>query len=61
MDTNTEPTHFDSYDSINISLGGRLPNSSIKTAVQYAHSKDVIGVCAAGNWGDGDPMTNELR
>jgi len=50
---------FDGCDIINMSLGGRWPSVSIRTAVQYAYSKGVIVVCAAGNEGDGDAMTNE--
>jgi subtilisin family serine protease len=45
---------------INMSLGGPLPNPQIKTAVEYAASKGVIVVCAAGNEGDNNPLTNEL-
>jgi len=50
---------FDKCDVINMSLGGRWPSQSIRTAVQYAHSQGVIIVCAAGNEGDGNPLTNE--
>jgi len=46
---------------INMSLGGPYPNSSIRSAVQYAESKGVILVCAAGNEGDNNPLTNERR
>ena len=52
---------FDKCDVINMSLGGRWPSQSIRTAVQYAHSQGVIIVCAAGNEGDGNPLTNERR
>ena len=52
---------FDGCDIINMSLGGRWPNSNIRSAVEYAHSKGVIVVCAAGNSGDGDHLTNERR
>lgn len=45
---------------INMSLGGPAPSPSIKKAVQYAYSKGVILVCAAGNSGDNDPLTNEI-
>lgn len=45
---------------INMSLGGAFPNQEIKTAVQYAASKGVVIVCAAGNEGDNNPLTNEL-
>ncbi|RMH39226.1 MAG: peptidase S8 [Deltaproteobacteria bacterium] len=38
---------------INMSLGGRFPSRILKRAVQYAHSKGVVVVCAAGNDGRG--------
>lgn len=50
---------FDGVDVINMSLGGRWPSNDIRGAVQYAHSKGVIVVCAAGNEGDDNPLTNE--
>mmetsp|Transcript_13667 Transcript_13667/g.28653 ORF Transcript_13667/g.28653 Transcript_13667/m.28653 type:complete len:307 (+) Transcript_13667:361-1281(+) len=50
---------FDGCDIINMSLGGRWPSSGIRGAVQYAHSKGVLVVCAAGNEGDDSPLTNE--
>lgn len=43
-----------------MSLGGPYPNPLIQEAVKYAHSKGVILVCAAGNSGDNDPLTNEI-
>jgi thermitase len=36
---------------INMSLGGPFPSPEIKQAVQYAASKGVVLVCAAGNEG----------
>ena len=45
---------------INMSLGGPTPSPAIQKAVQHAHSKGVILVCAAGNEGDNDPLTNEI-
>jgi len=45
---------------INMSLGGPFPTPIIKDAVEYAASKGVIMVCAAGNEGDNNPLTNEL-
>ena len=45
---------------INMSLGGPYPNPPIKRAVEYAHSQGVIMVCAAGNEGDNNPLTNEI-
>lgn len=50
---------FDGVDIINMSLGGRWPSNEIRAAVQYAHSKGIIVVCAAGNEGDANPLTNE--
>jgi serine protease len=36
---------------INLSLGGFLPSAEVNKAVQYAHSKGVVVVAAAGNSG----------
>jgi len=44
---------------VNMSLGGPMPDASIHSAVQFAHSKGVYLVCAAGNEGDNNPLTNE--
>ena len=52
---------IDGCDVINMSLGGKWRSVSIRTAVQYAHSKGVIIVRAAGNEGDGDAMTSNER
>jgi serine protease len=38
---------------INMSLGGAFPSRVLKKAVQYAHDKGVVVVCAAGNDGRG--------
>jgi serine protease len=38
---------------INMSLGGPLASSVLRNAVDYAHSKGVVVVCAAGNDGRG--------
>jgi subtilisin family serine protease len=45
---------------INMSLGGPYPSPPIQSAVKYAASKGVILVCAAGNEGDNNPLTNEI-
>jgi major intracellular serine protease len=45
---------------INMSLGGPFPNPAINSAVEYAAKKGVVMVCAAGNEGDGNPLTNEI-
>jgi subtilisin len=50
---------FDGCQVINMSLGGGFPDFGIRTAVQFAHSQGVIMVCAAGNEGDGNILTNE--
>ena len=34
---------------MNMSLGGAFPSRVLKKAVEYAHSKGVVVVCAAGN------------
>ena len=36
------------------------PTDDIQAAVKYAYCRNVHMVCAAGNSGDGDPLTNEL-
>lgn len=46
---------------INMSLGGPIPNSEIRDAVRHAMENGVILVCAAGNEGDNNPLTNEVR
>ena len=46
---------------INMSLGGPASSPAIKAAIEYAASKGVILVAAAGNEGDGDPLINEIR
>uniref|UniRef100_A0A7S4J354 subtilisin n=1 Tax=Odontella aurita TaxID=265563 RepID=A0A7S4J354_9STRA len=50
---------YDGCDVINMSLGGRWPSTMIRTAVQFAHSKGIVVVVAAGNEGDDNPLTNE--
>lgn len=50
---------FDGCDVINMSLGSRWPSSSTRTAILHAQKSGVIVVCAAGNEGDGNPLTNE--
>ena len=44
---------------INMSLGGPSPNHNLFTAIRDATKKGVIVVCAAGNEGDGNPLSNE--
>ena len=38
-------------DVINMSLGGGIPSQSVRRAIDYAHSKGVVVVAAAGNSG----------
>lgn len=45
---------------INMSLGGTTSNPAIKEAVDHAAKNGVTMVCAAGNNGDNDPLTNEI-
>jgi len=45
---------------INMSLGGPVSNPTIKKAVQHAYQNGVLLVCAAGNEGDNNPLTNEI-
>lgn len=49
----------DGCQLINMSLGGSASDPTIHSAVQYAASQGVHMICAAGNAGDGDPLTNE--
>jgi major intracellular serine protease len=51
----------DECQVINMSLGGPHPVSEIRDAVRNAHQNGVIVVCAAGNEGDNNPLTNEVR
>lgn len=44
---------------INMSLGGPAPFPSISRAIKRAYDAGIIVVCAAGNEGDGNPLTNE--
>ena len=51
----------DGCQIINMSLGGPRQNNSISRAISAAHSKGVLMIVAAGNGGDNNPLTNELR
>ena len=52
----------DGCQIINMSLRISYPvREGVEEAVKYAAKKGVIMVCAAGNSGDGDPMTNEMH
>jgi subtilisin family serine protease len=56
-----EAVDVDRCHVINMSLRVSYPIvPAVKQAVEYAYSKGVHMVCAAGNSGDGDPTTNEL-
>lgn len=50
----------DGCDIINMSLGGPSATVAVQDAVKYAYNKGVIIVCASGNGGDGNPLTNEV-
>ncbi len=43
-------------DVINLSLGSTYPDSNLEKAIEYASSKDVIVVMAAGNDGGSQPI-----
>jgi len=45
---------------INMSLGGPAPFTQIKRAINRAYDAGMIVVCAAGNAGDGNSLTNEV-
>jgi hypothetical protein len=50
---------------VNLSLGGTSPSSSLDAAIEFARSRDVVVVAAAGNLGDRGsppsyPAANEL-
>jgi len=45
---------------VNMSLGGPATNNTIWDAIQYAESRGVVLVCAAGNEGDNNPLSNEV-
>jgi len=51
----------DGCQIINMSLRVSYPvREGVEAAVKYAAKKGVIMVCAAGNSGDGDALTNEM-
>ena len=51
----------DGCDVINMSLGGSRASWLIGRGVRYAYENNVPMIVAAGNEGDGDELTNELR
>lgn len=52
----------DGCQVINMSLRVSYPTlPAVEKAVKFAASKGVVMVCAAGNSGDGDPLTNEMN
>lgn len=50
----------DGCDIINMSLGGPGATWGLYRAIRNAYNKGVIIVCAAGNEGDANPLTNEI-
>lgn len=47
---------------INMSLNISIPIvPAVESAVKFAAKKGIVMVCAAGNKGDGDPLTNEMN
>lgn len=50
----------DECDIINMSLGGPSDFKPLREAIEYAHSKNVVVVVAAGNEGDGLDFTPEF-
>ncbi|KAL9183541.1 hypothetical protein ACHAXT_004397 [Thalassiosira profunda] len=52
----------DGCQVINMSLRVSFPIvPAVEKAVKFAASKGILMVCAAGNSGDGDPTTNEMK
>jgi len=49
----------DGCNVINLSLTSRWASSTIRSAVQYAFDQGVFVVCAAGNEGRGNPLSND--
>lgn len=47
-------------DVINLSLGGPNKDSTLRRAVLNATSNNISIVAAAGNYGDGSDLTNEI-
>jgi major intracellular serine protease len=56
-----DQARLDGCDVINMSLGGPVPFPPIRAAIKRAYDAGMIIVCAAGNEGDNNPLTNELR
>lgn len=52
--------YLDGCQVLNLSLGTDQPDQDILAACKYVTQKGVILVCAAGNGGDDNPMTNEF-
>jgi len=50
----------DGCDIINMSISGKSKTNTLRRAMGYASYSGVIMVCAAGNKGDGNPLTNEI-
>jgi len=52
--------YLDGCQVLNLSLGTETPDLEIITACNYVCKKGVIMICAAGNEGDDNVMTNEF-
>ena len=50
----------DGCDIINMSIAGASKTNTLRRAMGYASYSGVVMVCAAGNKGDGNPLTNEI-
>jgi len=51
----------DGCDVINMSLGMDFPDPIVGEAIAYAYENGVLMIVAAGNDGDGDVLTNEMK
>lgn len=45
---------------INMSFGTNQENEHLKSLIKEAHSKNVVMVASAGNYGDGNALTSEI-
>lgn len=45
---------------VNMSIGGKLENKKLKKVIQRAFKHNLILVASSGNYGDGNPLTDEI-